>query len=450
MPDEARVVSTSTQQSVNRKRLSALAVAVLVVVLSVQAAAAWEVQLNGETLGVVKNKDAVLALINERIAAVQADKCYDVGLASQVDFRRRFTFDRKPVEEVNQILSAGLEFGLKAAVIVVNGQEVAALATREEAEGLLEELKTRFVKNNKNATVETVRFRQDAQVTEKYRKVEDIVDRATGLNILLYGSEKLLTHTVSRGESFWSIATLYKLGVSALQAANPTIVPERLQIGAKLNLKMQEPFLVVEVVERVTYHQSIPFTTTYVTDNNLWSWENRVRTPGKPGTQAVTARVTSVNGTEEKREILSTSVVTSPTTQVVARGTKSAPTLSTGAFLWPTTGRVTSPFGPRWGGFHSGVDIGAAQGTPIKAADRGIVSFSGWNGGYGYMVRIEHGNGFATLYAHASKLLVSQNDVVEKGQTIALVGNTGNSYGPHLHFEIISNGKPLDPMTYFR
>lgn len=450
MQEDIGVVSTSTRWSAKHKRWAALAVVTLLVALSLLTASAWEVELNGDTLGVVKDKNAILALISERTAAVKSERGYEVGLASQVDLRRRLSFDLTPLEEVARVLSEGLEFGLKAAVIVVNGQEVAALATQEEAEQLLEELKSRFSKNNKNATLETVRFRQDIQIVEKYRKVEDIVDKPAGLNILLYGSERLLTHTVTRGDSFWSVATKYKLGVSALQAANPSIVPERLQIGAKLNLKMQEPFLVVEAVEKLTYNQSIPFTTTYVTDSSLWSWENRIRTPGRAGTQVVTARVTTANGREEKREILGTNVVTNPTTQIVARGTKSAPTLSTGAFLWPTTGRITSPFGPRWGGFHSGVDIGASQGTVIKAADRGIVSFSGWNGGYGYMVRIEHGDGFATVYAHASRLLVAQNDVVEKGQTIALVGNTGNSYGPHLHFEIISNGKPLDPMTYFR
>ena len=118
--------------------------------------------------------------------------------------------------------------------------------------------------------------------------------------------------------------------------------------------------------------------------------------------------------------------------------------------MWPTTGVITSPYGMRWGAMHSGVDIGSAQGTAIKAADNGTVTFSGWNGGYGYIVKIDHGNGTSTTYAHASKLLVSKGDSVTKGQVIALVGNTGNSYGAHLHFEIHVNGKHVNPLNYFR
>lgn len=411
---------------------------------------AWQVHLNGEEIGVVKDKSSLISLIEERTHEVQADCGYEVGLASQVEFKKIFRFSGDDVETVKEILAVGLEFGLKAAVIVVNGKEVAALPTLEEAGDLLEQLQSRFVKRSANLEIEAVRFREDVALEEAYRRVEDIVDKDSALNILLYGSESLLQHTVARGESFWAIASKYQLGVSALQAVNPGIKPEVLQVGAKLSLKLNEPFVRVEVVEKQTYNQAIPFATTYTTDSSLWTWDSRVKVAGKAGTQQVTARIVSVNGKEEKRDILSTQISANPIAQVVARGTKTAPSLSTGTFFWPTTGIVTSPYGMRWGAMHSGVDIGAPQGTAIKAADSGMVTFSGWNGGYGYMVRIDHGNGTSTVYAHASKLLVSQSDTVTKGQVIALVGNTGNSYGTHLHFEIHINGKHVNPLTYFR
>lgn len=412
--------------------------------------AAWEVSLDGVALGVVRDKQAIISRLDARALELRQENGTDIGLASQVDYRLRFTLSRATTDELWQQLEPLVEFGLRAAVINVNGQEVAALATREEAEALLAAVQNRFAKPDSNRAVEAVRFRQEVSVSEAYRELDELVDKDAGMNVLLYGRERRLTHTVSRGESFWSIARLHNLRTSVLQAANPAVVPERLRIGTALNLVVAEPFLQVEVVEKITYNRAIPFQTTQVTDNTLWSWERRIRTPGRSGTQQLTARVTTVNGTEESREILSTAVLSPPTTQVVARGTKNAPTLSTGAFRWPTTGRITSPFGPRWDGFHFGVDIGAPTGTPITAADSGIVSFAGWNGGYGMMVRIEHGNGYATLYAHASRILVTENEQVEKGQTIALVGNTGRSFGPHLHFEIISNGRPLDPLRFFR
>ncbi|MBT9154469.1 MAG: Murein DD-endopeptidase MepM [Firmicutes bacterium] len=411
---------------------------------------AWEVRLDEVALGVVRDKQVIIGRLDARTQELQQESGGDVGLASQVEYRLRFTLARTTVDELWAELEPLVEFGMKASVINVNGQEVAALATREEAEAVLEALRSRFVKVDNNRAVESVRFRQDVSISEAYRKLDNIVDKSGGMNVMLFGRERRLTHTVARGESFWSIARLHNLRTSILAAANPAVVPERLRVGTALNLVVAEPFLQVEVLEKVTYNRPIPFQTIYVADNALWSWERRVRTPGRSGSQQITARVATVNGTEESREILSTAVLSSPTTQVVARGTKSAPTLSTGTFRWPTIGRITSPFGARWGGFHSGVDIGAPIGTPIVAADSGIVSFAGRNGGYGLMVRIEHGNGYATIYAHASRLLVAVNEQVEKGQTVALVGNTGRSFGPHLHFEIISAGRPLDPLRFFR
>ncbi len=121
---------------------------------------------------------------------------------------------------------------------------------------------------------------------------------------------------------------------------------------------------------------------------------------------------------------------------------------------WPIQGRVTSAFGkredPRNGGMenHSGIDISAPKGTEIKATAEGIVVYSGWSPGNGNLVVIEHGMGFRTLFAHNSKNLVTEGQRVKRGDVIALVGSTGNTTGPHLHYEVWLNGKPQDPMSY--
>ena len=117
----------------------------------------------------------------------------------------------------------------------------------------------------------------------------------------------------------------------------------------------------------------------------------------------------------------------------------------------PVSGIITSRFGNResirsYG--HTGLDIAAPAGTPIKAAAGGTVTFAGYSGGYGYVVKLDNGNGVETYYGHCSKLYVSAGDTVEAGEQIAAVGSTGNSTGNHLHFEIRLDGKQVNPQTY--
>jgi murein DD-endopeptidase MepM/ murein hydrolase activator NlpD len=131
---------------------------------------------------------------------------------------------------------------------------------------------------------------------------------------------------------------------------------------------------------------------------------------------------------------------------------------STGALMWPVSGPVTSGFGyrrhPIFGGgrMHTGIDVSRPTGTPIVAADGGTVFFAGWRGGYGKAIIINHGSrgggNLATLYGHLSSIAVGSGQTVSKGQIIGYVGSTGHSTGPHLHFEVRSNGRPVNPLGY--
>lgn len=113
--------------------------------------------------------------------------------------------------------------------------------------------------------------------------------------------------------------------------------------------------------------------------------------------------------------------------------------------IWPVRGTVTSPYGPRWGRMHSGIDIAAPMGTPIMAAKGGEVISAGWMGGYGNAVIINHGGGLTTLYAHQSRVGTTDGAQVSQGQVIGYVGSTGNSTGPHVHFEVRVNGSTQNP-----
>jgi murein DD-endopeptidase MepM/ murein hydrolase activator NlpD len=125
----------------------------------------------------------------------------------------------------------------------------------------------------------------------------------------------------------------------------------------------------------------------------------------------------------------------------------SAP-VGTGALAWPVSGPVTSRFGARWGRMHEGIDIGVAEGTPVQAAAAGVVIYAGWMSGYGNLVVIDHGNGLSTAYAHNSSLVVGVGRSVAGGEVVSYSGNTGNSTGPHVHFEVRVNGAAVDPLGY--
>ena len=123
-------------------------------------------------------------------------------------------------------------------------------------------------------------------------------------------------------------------------------------------------------------------------------------------------------------------------------------TPSAAGFTWPTSGQITSGFGPRWGRMHQGLDIAAPTGRPITAARSGTVIVAGWSGGYGQLVVIDHGGGLATAYAHQSRIAVKTGDPVTQGGLVGFVGSTGHSTGPHLHFEVRVNGAARDPLPY--
>lgn len=146
--------------------------------------------------------------------------------------------------------------------------------------------------------------------------------------------------------------------------------------------------------------------------------------------------------------------ISKPFNDAINKDFKGTPVIGKGEMIWPVKGVITSPFGyrmhPIYGRqiLHSGIDIGVDYGTPVKAALGGVVLEADWMSGYGNTVVIDHGKGLMTLYGHNQKLAVKQGDQVKQGDIIAYAGSTGNSTGPHVHFEIRVNGEAVDPTLY--
>lgn len=207
--------------------------------------------------------------------------------------------------------------------------------------------------------------------------------------------------------------------------------------------------LTVETTEEETYLRGLPCPVQEQEDAGFIVGTRQVLQEGTPGQERRTDLVTCRNGVEVARENLTAETLTEPTPTLVAVGTAQGVDAAQGRFIVPTQGRLTSPFGPRTifggSGFHTGIDLANAIGTPIVAAADGTVSFAGTKGSYGTLLKLDHGNGFETYYAHCAKLLVPEGAWVSQGQTIALIGSTGRSTGPHLHFEVRWLGEALDP-----
>ncbi|MCL2813801.1 MAG: peptidoglycan DD-metalloendopeptidase family protein [Oscillospiraceae bacterium] len=196
------------------------------------------------------------------------------------------------------------------------------------------------------------------------------------------------------------------------------------------------------------YNVAVPFETRYVDSELYYKGTQTIKTNGVNGENRVTAEVTYISDEEVSREIILVETLKAPIDKVVLVGTKLKPVAApTGSFIRPVKGGYTTS---RFGGGHRGVDLVVPKGTTISAADGGTVIYAGYSSSYGNHVKIKHNGGFVTLYAHLSSISVKYGDKVYQGQEIGKCGSTGNSTGPHLHFEIIKNGVLVNPESYMK
>lgn len=216
-------------------------------------------------------------------------------------------------------------------------------------------------------------------------------------------------------------------------------------------LKEKNCVNVVSVVNS-TLEEAVPYQTTTQTDETLYIGEKVTVTKGISGKKEISQETVYKNGLAESSEIQSEKIVIEPVSEVIKVGTKEKNILETGV-IWPLSkkGVISSRFGKRWGRIHEGLDIAIGEGTAVLAGECGIVSYVSENaGGYGKYIKISHGNGMETAYAHLNKINVTKGQAVRAGEVIALSGNTGRSTGPHLHFEVLQNGKQIDPEPFMK
>ena len=361
----------------------------------------------------------------------------------------------------NEILRTKGDAISEATGLYVDGVFAGSMKSHAELEKVLDTIKKTYCDGGENERAE---FVQKVTITDGLYLTESVMSAEQMTAKLTSQAVQKATYTVQAGDTLSSIARKLDMTLSELRGMNSDLKNDIIYDGQELLVQRPQPFLRVKVVRTVQYTETIDYTIEKEYDDTKLVTYERVKVKGVEGSQNVTAEITYIDGIEQSKTIVSIEVTKQPVTKVVVVGTRKVTNssggsitmgdgITTGSMLWPVP--ICHNMSRGWKYGHYAIDICngpvSVRNKPFVAADGGTVVFAGWNsGGYGYMVKIQHANGLQTLYAHCNALYVVTGQKVTRGQTLGLIGSTGRSTGPHLHFEVIKNGSRVNPLLYVR
>ena len=297
--------------------------------------------------------------------------------------------------------------------------------------------------------IQSMKFEDKIEIAECYLKPEDVSPVEDAIDYLTQNQNTEVIYEVQSGDTLGGISYSTGVPLEEIIAMNDALESENsvIRIGQELIISVPKPTLTLSYTVTEYREEEYSAEIQYV-DNDSWYTTKQVtlQEPSNGFRKAVSS-ITYHNGEEYSTEVLKQEVLMEAVPKIVERGTVNPPT-----YIKPLSGgTLTSGFGYRnfrGSENHYGVDWATPTGTTVYASSGGTVTRAGWSSSYGYCVYIQHPDGVETRYAHNSKVLVSVGQYVKQGQAIALSGNTGDSTGPHVHFEVRVNGKPVDPMSY--
>lgn len=413
---------------------------------------ACAVYYDGQKIGFVESQQQgkiVLASLEEELEQLVGQ---DVFLPDSLDYKTCMVPRQEMAKSSFESSIEKLPWMVKGVEMCVEGKPVMAMAAREDGEALLRSYQKLMLPEDSEEKIENVSFQEDITFRSRQIAVKDLISVEDALKFLSEGQAQQKTYVIQEGDNLWEIAQKNDILVDELYQYNPRLT-EELKPGQELKLASIEPLLNVAITSTLTTKEVLPFEVQTKLDSDLDRGKTKVVEAGENGEAKVVYRLVRQNRQLVKKSEVEREVVKAPESKVVAKGTRTIVASSrgsgNGSLRWPVGGPITSGYGTR-GGTHSGIDIGAGHGAAVGAAAGGTVSSTGWMGGYGNCVLINHGNGVSTRYAHLSQINVSSGQSVSSGQTIGRVGSTGRSTGPHLHFEVIVNGSTRNPLNYLR
>jgi len=415
----------------------------------------YSLKISGQESGYIENKQMLAKAVKEASEelskssgglAIIADQ--DALACEATDLKAKgITFLTE--KELKQKLISSDIFKAEAWAININGHNVAAAASEKEANFILVDVKNSY--RTEDSELVNAAFKEEVTVTKAAVNINQIMKPEDAVKFLATGARELKTYTVQDGDTIWDIAKAVGMQSGELEKANPGLNPERIKIGQTLNLFEVKPYVTVITKEIVTAEERIDFQTVYQNTDALYKGEVKIKTAGVYGTKEIKYEVTKENDKTVASNVLESKVTAEPQTQIALKGIKSRSADAKSGILSKPLKKIDvySAFGVNRGSSrHNGVDLRSPKGTPILAADNGVVIFAGYSGTYGNLVKINHGNGMETWYAHANTINVSVGEKVNKGQKIATVGITGRTTGYHLHFMVRINGVPRNPLQY--
>ena len=407
-----------------------------------------EVVMDGEPMGYVHRQSEVVTSIGSVSARVsdilgvpyvmQPDVRYRVSIVRRSKIFDQREFEQKLFESVGAVKLLH--------VLTVDGETVGALTSREAVGMVLDGILAQYPTEGET---DTVGFTQDVRIEFRYTDAAHEVTAARLTEKLTEEVRPAVYDTFSASEGLDAFCRRNGITWERLEMLNPDVDFAELADGHSLLLNGALPFLSVARGHQIRFEVEVPFEIEYRDNTDMYKGEERVKVEGVNGMAIVTAEEMNLDGQVVSVNEQYRTVTLPPVTQIVEQGTKVKYAL--GTFRYPISGaRLTSPYGKRWGGFHYGMDFGAPKNTRIRASDGGKIIFAGWYGTYGNLVIIQHSSQYKTYYAHCNSIDVKVGQMVAQGDTIARVGSTGRSTGYHVHFEVRSYDKPLNPANYLK
>ncbi|MDR0853927.1 MAG: peptidoglycan DD-metalloendopeptidase family protein [Clostridiales Family XIII bacterium] len=417
------------------------------------------VQVNGKVIGYVSNEAEYSALVEEAKSTLSQDNSNteiiieDTKVALSAEYVAKPAAEDKVDEEA--LIEALTENDAVKAVaynITVEGEPIVTVGTKKDANSVIKDIAKKFKSGEEGWSG---KFQETIGIESVDTELEDITQAASALDYILTGGIEEKTYEVVSGDTVSGIAEKFAVDDDELKETNPGLAEDNIHVGDQVKVAAAKPYVHYETTGQATVRVAIPFETVEEKTDELFVGQTKTKTDGVNGEREVVQDEVRINGVLQSATELSSVTITEPISRVVSVGTKAkyAPGGSWSGAIVGGSGSMSSPLGI-WnlsrgvGADHKGLDLLAPYGTTIMAADGGTVTFAGWSGGYGNLIKISHGGGIETYYAHCSSISVSPGQVVGKGQAIGAVGATGWATGNHVHFEVRVNGVYSNPLGW--